>query len=89
MLQSDKNCNNTGDLKYGHIWISKGLKESIIYSQLSRYSKAKGSSSGLSQGGPTKVKASKSFLFTDGFLRVENKENFIDFVVTLNFYHFA
>ena len=31
------------------------------------------------------VKASKSFLFTEGSLKVENKENLVDFVVTLYF----
>ena len=43
-------------------------------SWLSRCSTARGSSSGLSLGGPTKVKASKSFLFTEGSLKVENNE---------------
>ena len=37
----------------------------------------------LSLVGPTKVKAPKSFLFTEGSLKVENKEHFFDFVVTL------
>ena len=45
----------------------------IIFSQLSRCSKARGSSSGFSLGGSTKVKACKSFLFTQGSLKVENK----------------
>ena len=44
-------------------------------SWLSRCSTARGSSSGLSLGGPTKVKASKSFLFTEGSLKVEDKES--------------
>ena len=43
-------------------------------SWLSRCSTARGSSSGLSLGGPTKVKAHKFFLFTEGSLKVENKE---------------
>ena len=39
--------------------------------------------SGLSLGVPTKVKAHKSFLFTEYSLKVKNKEHLIDFVVTL------
>ena len=54
-----------------------------MYGWLSRCSTARGSSSGLSQGGPTKVKARKSFLFTEFSIKVENKEHFFDFVVTL------
>ena len=42
-----------------------------MYSQLSRCSAAKGSRTGLSLVGPTKVKARQSFLFTEGFLKVE------------------
>ena len=42
-----------------------------------------GPGSGLSLVGPTKVKARKSFLFTKGSLKVENKEHLMDFVVTL------
>ena len=38
------------------------------HSQLSKCSTARGSGSGLSVGGPTKVKAHKSFLFTEGSL---------------------
>ena len=57
----------------------------VIYSLLSRYSTARGSSTGLSQEGPSKVKACKSFLFTKGSLEVENKEHLVDFVVTLYF----
>ena len=56
-----------------------------IYSQLSRCSTASGSSTGLSLVGPTMVKASKTFLFTEGSLKVENKEHLVDFVVTLYF----
>ena len=37
---------------------------------MSRCSTVRGSRSGLSMGGPTKVKAFKSFLFTDGSLKV-------------------
>ena len=37
----------------------------------------------MSLVGPTKVKAPKSFLFTDGSFKVENKEHLVDFVVTL------
>ena len=54
-----------------------------IYSQLSRCITARGSISGLSLGGPTKVKARESFLFTEGSLKVENKEHLFDFIVTL------
>ena len=32
--------------------------------------------------GPTKVKAPKSFLFTEGSLKVENKEHFFDFDIS-------
>ena len=42
-------------------------------SRLSRCSTAWGSSFGLSLGGPTKVKVCKSFLFTEGSLKVQNK----------------
>ena len=41
-----------------------------IYSQMLRCSKARGSSTGLSLQGPTKVKARKSLFFTEGSLRV-------------------
>ena len=58
-------------------------KSSDIYSQLWRCSTARGSNSWLSLGGPTKVKAKKSFLFTEGSLKVEIKEHLFDFVVTL------
>ena len=44
-----------------------------IYSQLSRCSTARGSISGLFLLGPTKVKAHKSFIFTEGSPKVENK----------------
>ena len=46
----------------------------IIYSRLSRCSTARGSISGLSRGDPTKVKAHKSFLFTEGSLKVESNK---------------
>ena len=42
-----------------------------IYSRLSRCSTGRGSDSGLSLGDPTWVKARKSFLFTEGILKVE------------------
>ena len=35
--------------------------------------------------GPTKIKAHKSFLFTEGSFKVESKEHLFDFVVTLYF----
>ena len=62
------------------------LKKKIkIYIRLLRCSTARGSCSGLSLIGPTKVKARKSFLFAEGSLKVENKEHLVDFVVTLYF----
>ena len=45
----------------------------MTYSWLSRCRTARGSSSGLSLGGPTKVKAHKS--------KVENKEHLFDIVL--------
>ena len=42
---------------------------------MSRGSTARGSNTGLFIVGPAKVKASKCFLFTEGFLEVENKKN--------------
>ena len=61
------------------------LKELIqeINSWLSRCSTARRSSTGLSLVGRTKVKARKSFLFTEGPLKVGNKERFFDYKVTL------
>ena len=56
-----------------------------IYSLLSGCSTARGSSAGLSLVGPTKVNSCKSFLFTQGSLKIENKEHLVDFVVTLYF----
>ena len=44
-----------------------------------------GSNSRLYFIGSTKVKAGKSFLFTEGSLKVENKEHLFDFVVTIYF----
>ena len=44
-----------------------------------------GSSTGLSLVGPTKAKARKSVLLTEGFLKVENKEQLFDYVVALYF----
>ena len=46
-------------------------------------SAARGSRTGFSLVGPTKVKACKSFLFTESSLKVENKEDLVDFVITL------
>ena len=57
----------------------------IMHSWLSRCSTARGSCSGLSLEGSTKVNAGKSFLFTEDSLKVENKEYLVDFVVTLYF----
>ena len=54
-----------------------------VYSRLSRCGTARGSSSGLSLGDLTKVKAHKSFIFTESWLKFENNEHLIDFVVRL------
>ena len=59
------------------------LEYSDKYSRLWRCSTAKGSSTRLSLVGLTKVQACKSFLFTEGSLKVEDKEYLVDFVVTL------
>ena len=48
-------------------------------------STARGSITGLSLVGPTKVKARKPFLFTKSYLKVENKEYLVDFFVTFYF----
>ena len=42
-----------------------------------------GTGSGLSLGGPQKVKAGKFFYFTEGSFKVENKEHLISFVAAL------
>ena len=55
----------------------------FIYSQLSRCNTARGSISRLSLKGPTMIKACKYFLFTEGSLKTENKEQLVDFVITL------
>ena len=54
-----------------------------IHSRLSRCSTARGSSTRLSLVVPTKVKVCKSFLITEGSLKVENKEHLFDFFATL------
>ena len=41
-----------------------------MFNQLSRCSIARGSGSGLTLGGPTKVEAHKSSLFTEGLVNV-------------------
>ena len=56
-----------------------------MYSRLSRCSKVRWSSTGLLCVIPAKVKGYKSFMFTDGPLKVENKEHLFDLVVTLRF----
>ena len=56
---------------------------------MSRSSTARGSDTGLSLVGPTKVKACKSFLFTAGSFKVENKEHLFDFVSKLYLHHVA
>ncbi len=64
-------------------YVPTPTKKVIIYSWLSRCSTARGSSTRLSLVGTTKVKACKSFLFTEGSPEVENKEQLFDIVVTL------
>ena len=48
----------------------------FIFSQLSRCSTARGAISGSLLGGPTKVKARKSFLFTEGSYPVTRSDIF-------------
>ena len=54
-----------------------------IYGRLSRSWTSGGSKTGLSLVDPTNFYARKFFLFTEGFLKVKNKEHLVDFVVTL------
>ena len=54
---------------------------SVIHSRLSRCNTARGYCSGLSLGSPTKVEARKSYLLTEGSLKVENNEHLFEFVV--------
>ena len=49
-----------------------------MYCRLSNCSTSRGSSTILSPIGPTKGKARKSFLFTVGSLKAENKENLLN-----------
>ena len=59
-------------------------REPSIYSQLLRSCTARGSSTGLFQGGPTKVKARKSILFTEGSPEVKRKSEYLfDIMITL------
>ena len=44
-----------------------------MYSQLSKCSTARGAISGLSINGPTEVKTHKSFLFSEGSLKMKIK----------------
>ena len=48
-----------------------------MYSQLSRCSAARRSGAGSYLRGPTMVNARKSFLFTEGSLKVENNSSFL------------
>ena len=70
---------------YGHKFARAAFpnKHNIINSRSLRCITARGSSSGLSLGGPTNVKAHKSFLFTECSLKVENKEHLFDGLATL------
>ena len=36
--------------------------------------------------GPTKIKAPKSFLFTVGLVKIENKEHLFDFIIVMKYY---
>ena len=65
-----------------NLLFKESLVLEVIYSQLSRCSTL-WSSVGFSLIGPTIVKAHESFLFSEGSLKVENKEHLVDFVVTL------
>ena len=58
----------------------------LMNSQLSRCWIARGSYSKFSLVGPTKVKARKSFLLTEKFPCIENKEHLLDFVITFIFH---
>ena len=58
----------------------------VIYSQLSRCSTARVSVTRFSLVGPTKITARKYFLFTEGSLKVENKEQLFDFVFIVNLF---
>ena len=48
-----------------------------IYSQLLRHCTSRGSGTGLVPVGPTKVKARKSILFTEGTPEVEKKNSWL------------
>ena len=67
-------------------------KAIIIYIQLSRCCTARRASTRFSLVGPTKVQACKSFLFSEKFSSIENKEHPLDFVDFLShsfFTHFV
>ena len=51
----------------------------MMYSRLLRCSTARGSSTGLSLVGPTKVKPGKSFYSLEVFLKFVNKEHLFNF----------
>ena len=59
-----------------------------IYSWLSRCCTARGSSTRFSQVGPTRFKTHKSFLLTEKFPCIENKEHLLGYLSHL-FYHLA
>ena len=58
-----------------------------IPSRLSRFSTASRCISRLFLEGSTKVKAGKSFLFSEGSLKVKNKEHLFDFVFIYKIYN--
>ena len=62
--------------------ISKRNNIFKIYSWLSSCCTARRLDTGFSLIAQTKVKARKSFLFTEKFPCIENNENFLDFVIT-------
>ena len=62
---------------------------SVIYSQLSRCRTSRGSSTGLFYVGPTKVKAYKSFLFTEGSHKQRSlscRAEWVCFIYLLKYY---
>ena len=63
-------------LKLMFYFFAKVSYWAILYTQLSRCYATKGSSTRFFLVGPTKFEARKSFLFTEKFPWVENKEHF-------------
>ena len=55
----------------------------LIYSQMSRCCTGRRSGTGFSRVSPPNFEACKSFLFTEKFPCFKNKEDLVDFVITL------